>query len=1041
MQSPVPTATDPPPAAADPRRPAWQRYGLALAATGAALGVSLLLRQWVESNVFIFFFAAVVLTAWFGGRGPALVVAALAVPLSAYFLLPPFGRWMLTPGDLPRLAVFLAVAALIGAMHESLARTRHEALAAARESERSRAVAEEQSAELEMQAAELQQQAAELELQTEEAQALAGELEAANRQIRESTERRLAEAEAGRHRLEAILEGLGESFVALDAGWRYTYVNRHAEATLRKSRAELLGRSIWEVFPGLEGSQTGRELHRIRAEGRPGSFEVYSDVVGSWVAVRAAPWEGGLSVFYEDVTARREAQRQASWLAALVESSQDAILSKTLDGIVQSWNRGAERLYGYTAEEMVGRPVAVLAPPERHDEIPAILERLARGERIETFETVRQRKDGTLVDVLLAVSPVFDADGKVAGASTIARDVTERKRTEARLRESEEGLRFLAEASRVLAASLDPQATVSAVARLPVPRIADYAAVVLNGPGGSVLPMDAAHVDPAKLPLLREMMERWRAHPSPASPTARVLQGGQPLLVRQANDATHQEMIADPELRRITRALAPTSFMIVPIRLEDRVLGSVALASTRPERRYGPADLALAEELARRAAAALENARLHTAEQEARRQAERSAERTARLQAATAQLSEARTPAEVGAVVVRTGTEALGAAAAWIGQLTPEGDALELLASGGYPAELLEEFRRFPLDAPLPLADALRRREVVCLESVPERDRRYPALAASHPRTANAAWVAVPMLVEGRAVGGVALSFAHEREFDGVTRDFLLAVARQAALALERARLFEAEQRARAEAEQANRAKFEFLTTMSHELRTPLNAIAGYVELLELGIRGAPTEGQLEYLARIRRSQTHLLGLINDVLNFARIDSGHVHFDLDDVPLDEALTEVEALIGPQMQAKGLEYEYSRFDPAVTVRVDPEKLRQIVLNLLSTAVKFTPSGGRVVMECARVDGFVAVRVRDTGLGIPGDKLATIFEPFVQVNAGYTRPSEGTGLGLAISRDLARAMGGELSAESRDGEGSVFTLSLPIGDPLPRREAEP
>jgi signal transduction histidine kinase len=271
------------------------------------------------------------------------------------------------------------------------------------------------------------------------------------------------------------------------------------------------------------------------------------------------------------------------------------------------------------------------------------------------------------------------------------------------------------------------------------------------------------------------------------------------------------------------------------------------------------------------------------------------------------------------------------------------------------------------------------------------------------------------------------------REFDEETRGYLLAVGRQSALALERARLFEAERSARAEAEAANRAKFEFLTTMSHELRTPLNAIAGYVDLIDLEIRGPVTPQQREDLGRIRRSQTHLLGLINDVLNFARIETGHVSFALEDVAVDELLAEVETLIAPQVGTRGLAYEHLRFDPAATVRADPEKVRQIVLNLLSNAVKFTPPGGRVTVSCQADDGVVRIQVADTGIGIPDDRLGSIFEPFVQVNAVDNRTSEGTGLGLSISRDLARAMGGELTVESLEGESSTFTLTLPRGGP--------
>ena len=168
------------------------------------------------------------------------------------------------------------------------------------------------------------------------------------------------------------------------------------------------------------------------------------------------------------------------------------------------------------------------------------------------------------------------------------------------------------------------------------------------------------------------------------------------------------------------------------------------------------------------------------------------------------------------------------------------------------------------------------------------------------------------------------------------------------------------------------------------------------------------------------------------MLNFARIETGHVHFDLRAVPVDEVLEEVEELIAPQVQARGLGYEYRAAGPGAVIQADPEKVRQIVLNLLSNAVKFTPGGGQVVLSSQADGDRVHVLVSDTGIGIPADKLGTIFEPFVQVNAGYTRTTEGTGLGLSISRDLARAMGGDLTAESREGEGSTFTLLLPRAD---------
>ncbi|HEX5580226.1 MAG TPA: ATP-binding protein [Gemmatimonadaceae bacterium] len=240
---------------------------------------------------------------------------------------------------------------------------------------------------------------------------------------------------------------------------------------------------------------------------------------------------------------------------------------------------------------------------------------------------------------------------------------------------------------------------------------------------------------------------------------------------------------------------------------------------------------------------------------------------------------------------------------------------------------------------------------------------------------------------------------------------------------------------ARSEAEAASRAKGEFLAVMSHELRTPLNAIAGYAELLELGIRGPVTEAQRADLARIQQSQRHLLGLINQVLNYTRVDAGAVRYDLTDVPVAEALAAAEALVLPQARARGLTLLRGDCPPELAVRADRDKLQQILLNLLTNAVKFTDAPGEVRVTCAtepvateRVER-VTISVADTGIGIAADKLAGVFEPFVQVDQRLTRPHEGVGLGLAISRDLARGMGGDLSVESTPGVGSTFTLALP------------
>ncbi len=231
-------------------------------------------------------------------------------------------------------------------------------------------------------------------------------------------------------------------------------------------------------------------------------------------------------------------------------------------------------------------------------------------------------------------------------------------------------------------------------------------------------------------------------------------------------------------------------------------------------------------------------------------------------------------------------------------------------------------------------------------------------------------------------------------------------------------------------AEAANRAKGDFLAVMSHELRTPLNAIGGYAELLELGVHGPINKEQRGALDRIQKSHRHLLGLINGVLNYTRVEAGALSYDIEAVPLSEVLTTCEALVAPQIAFKELRLEWSIPDPGVSVSADREKLQQIVLNLLTNSIKFTESRGRIVIKCSVDDDTARVDVTDTGRGIAADQVGRVFEPFVQVDSTFTRPHDGVGLGLAISRDLARAMGGDLTLESELGRGSTFSLTLPV-----------
>ncbi|MHB1222643.1 MAG: ATP-binding protein [Gemmatimonadaceae bacterium] len=241
----------------------------------------------------------------------------------------------------------------------------------------------------------------------------------------------------------------------------------------------------------------------------------------------------------------------------------------------------------------------------------------------------------------------------------------------------------------------------------------------------------------------------------------------------------------------------------------------------------------------------------------------------------------------------------------------------------------------------------------------------------------------------------------------------------------------EAAEEARRTAVKANEVKGRFFAMMSHELRTPLNAIGGYAELLDLEIHGPITDAQRTALARIRRSSQHLLRLVSDVLDYAKLEAGRVEYALAEVDLCEAVEAAAPLIEPQRQAKRQSFTVAAPETACLVWADGDRLRQVLVNLLSNAVKFTPDGGAIGVRLDMPDqapGAAVVRVADTGIGIPADRSEAIFAPFVQVTSDRAPRHEGSGLGLAISHDLARGMGGDLTVESTEGEGSEFILSL-------------
>jgi PAS domain S-box-containing protein len=513
-------------------------------------------------------------------------------------------------------------------------------------------------------------------------------------------------------------------------------------------------------------------------------------------------------------------------------------------------NDAAIRRYGYSREEFLGMTLRDIRPAEDVPQLDAWFSPERRG-LVHQHGFRHRTKDGVLLDVDVT-SQEIPFRGRSARMGRIV-DVTARVR-------SDEAQRLLAEVGRVLASSLDYAATLRSMACLAIPTLADWCVIYLVGEDGQIRPAEIAHLDPAKEQFAWDLARRYPYPPDldGAVGLPKVLRTGKPELVPEVRDDRLQALAYDEESLRMLREMGLQSLIIAPLIVRGQTIGTITFSSASSGRRYTADDLPLVEELARRAASAVENARLFQAEQQARREAERAAERTARLQAVTAALAEARTPADVIDVVLQQGVSYLGAAAGSVALLSEDGATLELPSAVGYPAELIESYRQFSVTSVTPMSDAVRNGEAVWLESPEAWEQHYPHLIPKRAQPATAARAGIPLIADGRVIGAMGLSFDGSREIVEEDRELVTSLAHLCTQSLLRARLYE-------EAQQANQAKTDFLAVMSHELRTPMNAILCYTELLLDGVPEPIGDAPRTQVERIGHSARHLLLLIEEV--------------------------------------------------------------------------------------------------------------------------------------------------------------------------------
>lgn len=816
-----------------------------------------------------------------------------------------------------------------------------------------------------------------------------------------------------------------------DRQLRYIYVNPAMENATGISIEAFMGKTNSELAIAPEAfAKWDAKLRQTFSTGKECSFQIdfpAPDGIRSFQTKFVPELTAGgsfdtvLSISSEIPDYKRveeEFRKSEARFRSVFESNMMGMGFWDIEGNITEANDALLESLGYTREEFEtqGLNWRDITPPEYRDaDLQARAEALEKGYST-PYEKKHIRKDGTQIP---AIGGGATFEGTKDSGVFFFIDQSDRKRMEV-------AQKYLADASNILASSLDYETTLSTVAQLTVPHLADWCTVHVVAEDGTVQGVATAHTNPEKVAWAKEINKKYPFDPNAPRGAAHTIRTGESELYSYIPDHLLVEAARDEEHLQLLREVGFSSVIIVPMRARGRILGVISFVAAESGRRYDRTDLGIAEELGRHAGLAIDNSRLYYQAQQARDAAERSADRVSRLQTVTAALSEALTPAQVAEVVIHQGIAALGANAGSLFMLR-EKETLQVFGAIGYPQEVLEKWQSFPVSAAVPIAEAVRTGELI-FKTIQDVSQ-YPIIADLPKQTGNKTFVAIPLIVHGRTLGVMGLSFAELRKFSPGDRVFIFALGQQCAQAIARAQLYEAEQSARTEAEKANRVRDEFIAVLSHELRSPLNPILGWAKLLQM--RKFDDTKTTHALQTIERNAQLQARLIDDLLDISRILRGKLSLDVTRVNLGQTIESALETVRLAAEAKSIHLKTEIPSAEIAVLGDPNRLQQVVWNLVSNAVKFTPPGGTVTIRLECFGDRVQIHVRDTGRGISPEFLPHVFDYFRQADSKTTRAFGGLGLGLAIVRNLTELHGGTVMADSTgEGEGATFTVTLPI-----------